>query len=65
MFKVISIEIGYPEDNPYHISDDKFECEIVCKMVAEKYNSRCFVSEKGRYIFMVDYSGYNKFKKGI
>ena len=63
MFKVVCIEIGYDEQNPYHNSEDKEECEIVCKIVSEKYQSRCFVYENDRRIIMIDRSGYNKFKK--
>ena len=61
MFSVVCSEIGYPENEPYHSSDDKEECEHVCSIVAERYNARAFVVKDGRKIYLSNFSGWNKF----
>lgn len=62
-YNVICHEIGYPDWNPYHETSDKDEAESICDYISEKYSCRSFVQYMGKYYYMKDYSGYNKFTK--
>ena len=64
-YKIVCDEIGNPEYNPYASTNSKEEAFSICKQISKKYKSRVFVIENGNKIYMVDFSGYNKFKKGI
>lgn len=49
VYNVVSEEIGYPKDNPYHSTEDKDEAVIICRLVSEKYDCWCIVIDENDF----------------